>query len=123
MTGTPLPLDSPQFTLFEEACQTKEKVRVRYLAEVPDDPALPQSMRNAGLESYVLGTADRIDEHMICLHQGMGDEVEKRAGPASWTLNSIPKSRVLEIVRIGVTDPKAAMDAIAATQVTHPKTA
>jgi hypothetical protein len=106
MPEVPLPTDSPQFKLFEEACGNRDLVRIRYLAAVRDDPALPEQWRKDGLPTVIEGNAIAIDETEITFTQAVIVKSEAAASVEPvFKQRSIVRGRVLKIARIGETEP------------------
>lgn len=93
-----LPRDDAQFELFRYAIPAKERVRVEYLAPVPDDPALPEDMRKRGLETIVEGHAISVDDTDLIL-QLLILESESPSPQAMQTVGTraIPRDTVLKI--------------------------
>lgn len=109
MTETPLAADSPQFTLFQEACAKRELLRIRYLQPVINDPALPEEMRQSGIPTTVEGNAIAIDEQGLTFTQAVASIVPGDAGTVAQVTKMaqrmIPRAQILEIEKVGESEP------------------
>lgn len=104
----PLAADDPKFQQFGAlAAARSERVRVEYLAPVPDDPALPQELRDRGIPSTVEGRASSLDA--TWLHIALAIDHETEPGMRKLAKQAVPRTKVLDITFLGPTivDPSA----------------
>ncbi|SRR5580765_2357224 len=102
----PLPPDAADFDLFKVACPARELVRIRYLQRLPDDPDLPEEIRERGLETIVEAHAISIDEKGITFTPTVLEpESENAEAMQKIAERFVARKRVLEIRRIGEGTP------------------
>lgn len=109
MTETPLAADSQQFKAFEAACPKGERMRIRYLNTMPDDPALPEELRKSGIPTIVEGNAVSIDDVAIIFTMAVASLVASPGTPIKQVVKpmqrTIAREQILEITPVGESEP------------------